>query len=356
MTTSRIYLEAAVSSNKGINKNGVEAFYDYIKSELNKHKNGYISINCYENPLQITLCVYFVLLSNHRFYKSYNSHPYNSSSNINVANNAGTNNVSTISSFMSDGSDIMKDKHHYHNIVATPPPPPPPTNSFQKVSQFFKATKVEKVPPFPIDMLYALPVTGCIRYLQLQGKNNQDRRGKDQIDKSIEKCIYLIRHHYPHLLFWLDVNSLLISPKFGFLQYGLNLDLMTNQLYFNSYGIKGDLEKIHESFIKDFNNNQQEWIKSAPFKIPQILCSLVTDEDVEPCPDIELLPSDISLQNVTDILSAMAASFKGNDLLHHKLQYIFCYWWHKYSMYQPLGFICLSLQSFVNEGIDLSIR
>ena len=30
---------------KGINKSGVEAFYDYIKSELKKHKNGIMVAN-----------------------------------------------------------------------------------------------------------------------------------------------------------------------------------------------------------------------------------------------------------------------------------------------------------------------
>lgn len=340
MTTSRIHLEAASSFHQGINKNGIETFYNYIESELNKQQIGNICINCYDNPLQITLCVYFALLSNHRFYKSYNNNNNNNGINTSNINNNAT---SSSSSFMSDGSDItMKDK------IGVPPPP-----------IMYKSKKIDPIPPFPIDILYQLPVSGCIGYLQLQGLNcdeNENPKGKDHIDKSIEKCIYLIRHHYPHLLFWLDVTKLLISPKFAFLQYGLNLDLMGDQLYFNKYGIKGNLLKIHKSFIKDFNKNQKEWIKTVSFKIAPIFMSLITDKDVEPDPKIQLLPNDISLENINNILYAMSCSFQNTDLIHHKWQYIFCYWWHKYSMYQPLTFICSSLRPFINNSTDFQIK
>ena len=341
MTTSRIHLEAATSSNNEKNKNGVESFYNYLESELKKH-NECTSINCYDNPLQITLSVYFMLLSNHRFYKSYNSHSYNNGNNLN------DHNISNIKSFMSDGSEIKNKNHN----VARPPP-----SSFQKASQLYKTSKVkiDKAPPFPIDMLYSLPVTGCLQYLRLQGKKCDDRDGEKEIDKSIEKVLYLIRHHYPHLIFWLDLNSLLISAKFEFLRYGLNLDLMKNQLCFNKACIQGDIGKIHESFIKDYVNNEQQWNNDVPFKIPQSFYSLITDQDVIPT-DIQLLPSELSLNDLSDTLSAMAASFENNDLAHLKWQYVFCYWWHKYSMYQPLSFVCSTLRPFVVNGVDLSIR
>eukprot|EP01084_Bolivina_argentea_P269559 458156_1 len=336
MVTSRIHLESAMICNGKMNKTGVETFYNYISHELNEHK-GCKSIYCYTNPLQITLCVYFMLLSNHRFYKSYNNNIHNNSnSNININNNA-------TDSFMSDGSDIIMSCNN--DIL-------PPTNSFHKASQYYKVTPNKNIcknpnPPFSDDMLYSLPVTGCIKYLRLQ-INKNDIKGKESIDKSIEKCIYLIRHHYPHLLYYLDLNSLLVSPKFEFLQYGLNLDLMENKLYFNK-------TIIHESFIKDFIHNNKQWINNISFNIPQSFYKLITIKDIDIISnDIQLLPQSLSLNDLSDILNAMAQSFKCNDLIHHKWQYLFCYWWHKYAMHQPLTFVCLSLQSFVKNNINVS--
>eukprot|EP01083_Nonionella_stella_P119150 356036_1 len=333
MLTSRMHLEAAMASNGKRNKVGIEAFYNYIESEL-KTPDGSNSIHCYSNPLQITLCIYFILLSNHRFYKSYNHYLLNGS----AANNGNHN----TESFMSDGSspDIVMSSNEDPSLPAT---------QMYKVNSLHTPTH----PPFPVEMLYGLPVTACIEYLRSQTDN---AKGKELIDKSIEKCIYLIRHHYPHWLYWLDLNALLVSPKFKFLQYGLNLDLMKDTLYFNTSHVVDDMRTIHESFIKDFVDHSDDWTTGVSFEVPSCFMTLITSKDVVPCRDIPLLPASVSAKDVSDILVAMAAAFEHNDLVHHKWQYIFGYWWQKYAMRLPLSFMCLSLQSFVTNPSVNNIR
>ena len=171
MYSCELYLQSATSLN---HKFGVESFYNYISKQLKEH-NGCGSINCYSNPLQITLCIYFMLLTNHRFYKGCNRKKSNFVKNASANNN---NNESSI--FMSDGSDIT------NNEVL------PATNSFYKASNFNKVTPsisnnvviTIQNPPFPISMLYALPVTGCVEYLRLKIDEN-DKIGKEMIEKSI---------------------------------------------------------------------------------------------------------------------------------------------------------------------------
>eukprot|EP01083_Nonionella_stella_P119149 356035_1 len=317
MLTSRLHFEAAMASNGKRNNVGIEAFYNYIESELKTSDgSGSHSFHCYSNPLLITLCIYFILLSNHRFYKSYNHHLLNQS----VVHNNG----SSLDIALSSNED-------------------PPTNSFHTPSD----------PPFPVEMLYGLPVTACIEYLRSQTDN---AKGKELIDKSIEKCIYLIRHHYPHWLYWLDLNALLVSPKFKFLQYGLNLDLMKDSLHFNKSHIVGDMRTIHSSFIKDFVHHSHDWTRNVSFEVPSCFFTLITSNDVVPCRDLPLLPASVSAKDLSNILLAMAAAFEHNDLVHHKWQYIFGYWWQKYAMCLPLSFLCLTLQSFVTNPSVTNIR
>eukprot|EP01083_Nonionella_stella_P245644 853573_1 len=102
MLTSRMHLEAAMASNGKRNKVGIEAFYNYIESELKTSDgSGSHSFHCYSNPLLITLCIYFILLSNHRFYKSYNHHLLNQS----VVNNNGS---------MSSNEDLLPPTNSFH--------------------------------------------------------------------------------------------------------------------------------------------------------------------------------------------------------------------------------------------------
>ena len=166
MLTSKAHLENAISSGDPSSKKGVEAFYQYIRSEL-VHK--YPSITRYSNPLKMTFCIYFALLSNHRFYKSYNSRSVMNGRDIgrDIGHDLGLND--NLDTFMGGPSSINLPANDLF----------PATSGFTKASRFNVVTPNMNMtvdPPFPMDMLYALPVNGCICYLQSRAEEEDNER------------------------------------------------------------------------------------------------------------------------------------------------------------------------------------
>ena len=345
MLTARVHLECALSSGNGSSKKGVAPFYRFIESELLKH-GGNASILRYANPLKMTLCIYFVLLSNHRFYKSYNSRSLHSPSSSNSSRALNDNG----DSMMSDAANISLSANDRL----------PATGGFQKASHFETVTpnldvSVSVDPPFPMEMVYALPVCGCIGYLRSMAQAQGDRvdgvdgvaakERRESIEKSIEKYVYLMRHHYPHLLYWLPLDALLVSPKFEFLEYGLNLDLMADALHFDK-SMNGAMLQIHESIIADFVRHRGQWLDAVSFVVPEAVLAMIGDDDVSSIHNVHALPSEGDLDAM---LKAMASSFEHNDFVHSKWQHVLCWWWHRFAMEQPLSFVVSSLRYFMAD-------